>query len=158
MNRTIVIRNIRYETLDPEEGRVQREEGATERSCQSDWDGDLLESSVTYPTWHINEQQAMFIAKQCYLTPEEGCTIAYHERLCPHSYLNVRFKHLLDPPPDTGMPPVVFRGARGIIHEDDMCLREGGRTLGCVACNSDIPRRGQTDLPQFQPALAVATS
>ncbi|RYP17302.1 hypothetical protein DL765_004593 [Monosporascus sp. GIB2] len=38
----------------------------------------------------------------------------------------------------TDMPPVVFRGARGIIHEDDMRLRDGGRTLGCVACSCDV--------------------
>ncbi|RYP02597.1 hypothetical protein DL764_005723 [Monosporascus ibericus] len=73
-------------------------------------------------TWCINHQQGIFVARPCRLMPEERCTMVYRKRLCPHHCLNVRVKHLLDPQVDTGMPPVVFRGARGIIHGDDPAL------------------------------------
>ncbi|RYP74829.1 hypothetical protein DL771_002750 [Monosporascus sp. 5C6A] len=147
-----------YETLDPEEERgeflrllcrnapfvyytrcdevhlpedaVSREDGTTERSCQCDWEGGL---TVVFS--HIPRELPTPFAS---LDQEEARTIAYRERLCPHHYLNVGFKHLPDPHPDTGMPPVVFRGARGVTHEDDVRLRDGGRMLCCVACNSNV--------------------
>ncbi|RYP35527.1 hypothetical protein DL767_003781 [Monosporascus sp. MG133] len=61
----------------------------------------------------------------------------------------VRFKHLLGPHPDTGMPQVVFRGAPGIIHEDDVRLWDGSRMLGCVTCNGDVRVDVRNGLPQF---------
>ncbi|RYP89257.1 hypothetical protein DL770_004476 [Monosporascus sp. CRB-9-2] len=147
-----------YETLDPEEERGEflrllcRNAPCIYCGPRPPCPGRRIGRGCT------NQQQGIFIVRQCRLMPEEGCTIVYRERLYPLHYLNFRFKHLLDPHPDTGMPPVVFRGARGIIHEDDVRLRDGGRMLCCVACNSDLRVDVRTDLPRFQPALAVVTS
>ncbi|RYP25520.1 hypothetical protein DL768_011484 [Monosporascus sp. mg162] len=147
----------RYETLDPEEDRG---EFLWLSCCNAAFVYCGLRRHTPGAELDVVHQPAAGDIRCQILPPDArgGCTVVYRERLCPHHYLNVRFKQPLDPHPGTGMPPVVFRGARGIIQEDDVRLRDGGRMLGCVARNCDLCVDVRTNLPQFQLALAAVTS